>query len=92
MNLYGFFIGLACVIVLATADRFFREKIKVSDYLIIAFSTLLFARLGFFLNYLSALARDPLEFFRIYEGGLSIFGAFFGLALSAYFNVFRVSS
>ncbi len=85
MNLYGFFIGLACVIVLITADRFFKDRIKIIDYLIIALSTLFFARLGFFLNYLSVLARDPLEFFRVYEGGLSIFGAFFGLAISAYF-------
>ncbi len=85
MNLYGFFIGLACVVVLITADRFFKDKIKISDYLIIAFSTLLFARLGFFLNNLGVLARDPFSFFRVYEGGLSIFGAFFGLAISAYF-------
>jgi phosphatidylglycerol---prolipoprotein diacylglyceryl transferase len=85
MNLYGFFIGLATVIVLITVDRFFKDKIKISDYLIIAFSTLLFARLGFFLNYLSVLAIDFLSLFRIYEGGLSIFGAFFGLSISAYF-------
>ncbi len=85
MNLYGFLIGLACVIVLVTADRIFKDKIKISDYLLIAFSTLIFARLNFFLNYLGALASDPLTFFRIYEGGLSIFGAFFGLAISAFF-------
>ncbi len=84
MNLYGFFIGLACVIVLVTTDRFFPNKIKIKDYLLVALLTLIFARLGFFLNYLSVLAKDPFSFFRIYEGGLSIFGAFFGLAISSY--------
>ncbi len=85
MNLYGFFIGLACVIVLATADRIFKEKIKITDYLFIALSTLIFARLGFFLNFLSSLANDPISFFKIHQGGLSIFGAFFGLSIASLF-------
>ena len=85
MNLYGFFIGLGTVIVLITADRVFKDKIKIIDYLIIAISTLIAARIGFFLNYLGVLASDPISLFRIYEGGLSIFGAFFGLGISAFF-------
>ncbi len=85
MNPYGFFIGLGTVIVLFTVDRYLKDRIKITDYLFIAFSTLLFARLGFFLNYLGSLVSDPLSLFRVYEGGLSIFGAFFGLGVSAFF-------
>lgn len=85
MNLYGFFIGLGVVLVLVTTDRFFKNKIKIIDYLFIAISTLLFARIGYYLNYMSLLASDLPSFFRIYEGGLSIFGAFFGLGLASIF-------
>ncbi len=84
MNLYGFFIGLGTVIVLITVDKVFKEKIKITDYFIIAISTLFFARGGFFLNNLSHFSNDLLSFFKVYEGGLSLFGAFFGLAISSF--------
>jgi phosphatidylglycerol---prolipoprotein diacylglyceryl transferase len=85
MNPYGFFIGLGAVIVLITVDKHLKDKVKLTDYLIIAVSTLFFARLGYFLNYMGLLAKDFVELFRIHEGGLSIFGAFFGLSLAVFF-------
>ncbi len=85
MNLYGFFIGLGAVIVLITVDKLLKEKVQIKDYFFIALSTLFFARLGFFINYLGILAADPFSLLRVHEGGLSIFGAFFGLGLSTFF-------
>jgi phosphatidylglycerol---prolipoprotein diacylglyceryl transferase len=87
MNLYGFFVGLAAVLILITSDWVFKNKIKTIDYLFIAITTLLFARAGYFLTNFQLFSADPLSFLRIYEGGVSIFGAFFGLGISSLFIV-----
>ena len=67
------------------------ERLKISlkqldDFLgVLVIAMIIGARLFYFLFYdLNALIQKPLEFFFIWQGGLSFHGGFFGILLAAY--------
>jgi len=82
MNIYGLLIGTAVVIVLVFVEKKFQNKIQTIDYIIAGILTLLFARVAFIIHHLDTLAEEPLYFFYIHEGGVSILGAIIGIIIS----------
>lgn len=83
MNIYGVLIGTAVII----GIELFRRKntsLKETDILLILLSTLIGARLLFLLHNISEISEGIVNPFKIWDGGLAIYGALIGLIISLY--------
>lgn len=82
------FLGAAWLLTrYARAGRSQLPEAKVWDFIIvIVFGVMLGGRLGFYLLYQpESLTRDPLGFFRVWEGGMASHGGFIGVTIALWF-------
>jgi phosphatidylglycerol:prolipoprotein diacylglycerol transferase len=88
----GFFLAIALLKALARHGRFVLPPTRVADFVTYAFLFGVFVggRLGYFLLYApGTLARDPLVFFRVLDGGMASHGGVAGLALYTLYYALR---
>ncbi len=80
----GFLAAAALLIRYARAGRSQVPAAKVGDLMVaIVFGVMIGGRLGSFLLYHpDQLVRDPLSFFRVWEGGMASHGGFIGVAVA----------
>lgn len=80
----GFLAAAALLIRYARAGRSLVPAAKVGDLMVaIVFGVMIGGRLGSFLLYHpDQLVRDPLSFFRVWEGGMASHGGFIGVAVA----------
>lgn len=80
----GFFAAAWLLYRYAACGRSLLPAAKVSDLMVaIVIGTLLGGRLGHFILYQpEMMTRDPLSFFRVWEGGMASHGAFIGVAIA----------
>lgn len=82
--LLGFFAAAWLLHRYARADRSRLSAVKIADLMVaIVIGVLAGGRLGHFIFYQPhLLVRDPLSFFRVWEGGMASHGAFIGVTLA----------
>ncbi len=83
-TIYGLLIGIAFSIILYFIDKKYGDRIKVLDYALLGLSTLIGARLIYIFHNLGHMVENPMDIFKLWDGGIAIQGAIIGGGIAAY--------
>lgn len=86
-NIYGLLVGIGIVIVITTFDTYTSKQkfhLKIVDYAILLLSALIGARGIYILHNLNEISQGGVTWWKISDGGLSIYGALTGILISTY--------